>query len=482
MIPFGEYLPDQDAYNNPGSSYVNNVIPQAKDYAPLGQLSPVSDALTARAQGLISVKDSSAAAWSFAGDATKLYRLGASLTWTDVSQTSTTYSTPSTGFWQFAKFGQLVLATNNVDPIQKFNVESSSKFEDLGGSPPTCHHIAAVRDFVVLGEASADSTLLRWSAFNDAETWTVGTSQADTQTIQTGGHMQAIVGGEVGYVFMDSAIWRMTYEGPPTIFRFDEVEPSRGLFAPNAVQRVGRNIFYMSSEGFYVLDAFTGSSTPIGAEKVDRTVYGDLNQGFRERITTGVDFVKRLVFWSYPSTSSTNGTPDRLAIFNYATGKWSAADADVDLVGTTLSPGFSLESLNNVDDLDSLPYSLDSGAWNSTDWLFSAIGTDFKLSYFDGAPMEATLDTVEFTTGPKRSIITNVTPIADTSDAVVSVASRERKGDGSSFGSESSQQANGDCPLLSSGKFHKARLRIPADSFWTNAQGIDVESQPDGYF
>lgn len=480
MIPFGEYMPDQSTFENPGTAYVNNVVPRAKDYGPVSNLVAQSDAMTARCQGVISVRDNSGGSWAFAGTQTKLYRMGGALTWANVSQSATTYATPSTGYWEFAKFGNLVLATNSVDAIQKFNVNSSTVFADLGGSPPVAKHIAAVRDFVVLGDVSGDASLVRWSAFNNAESWTIGTSQADSQDTPTGGRIQRIIGGEIGYVFKEFAIYRMNYEGAPIIFRFDEVEPNRGLLAPGGIARVGKAIFYMSNEGFYMLDAVSGMSTPIGAEKVDRTVYGDMNQQFLDRISCAVDPVNRLVKWLYPSSQSNDGTPDSIITYNYATQRWAREDATADLICSVLSPGYTLEGLDSVDDLDSLQYSLDSNAWNSSSWVMSGFTSTFKLGYFSGSYKEATLDSAEFSMGMRRSIITNVMPIVDSSAATCAAASRERRADSSEYGTASSMRNSGNCPLLSSGRYHRIRTTIPAGEFWTVAQGLEVNMQADG--
>jgi hypothetical protein len=41
-------------------------------------------------------------------------------------------------------------------------------------------------------------------------------------------------------------------------------------------------------------------------------------------------------------------------------------------------------------------------------------------------------------------------------------------------------QANGDCPVLASGRFHRMQLDIPAGTTWTFATGLEIDAQPDG--
>ena len=87
LVPFGEFLPDQPEFNNPGSNEILNAVPLTdQSYGPALQLSSVTGALNARAQGAMFTRDASANVNGFAGDATRLYRYAAGSTaWTDIT-------------------------------------------------------------------------------------------------------------------------------------------------------------------------------------------------------------------------------------------------------------------------------------------------------------------------------------------------------------------------------------------------------------
>lgn len=87
LIPFGEYLPDQPAFQVQGSSNIINVVPKTKgSYGPAPEMSAVTGALGARCQGAAYTRDKSANVWGFAGDATKLYKnVAGSTDWVDIS-------------------------------------------------------------------------------------------------------------------------------------------------------------------------------------------------------------------------------------------------------------------------------------------------------------------------------------------------------------------------------------------------------------
>src|SRR6266568_7912909 len=91
FLPFGEWLPDQPDYDNPGSRTITNVVPTTKQsYGPMPSPSVYSSALTARCQGCYAFLDAAQAVHIFAGDATKLYQLtaGSAPAFSNISRSS----------------------------------------------------------------------------------------------------------------------------------------------------------------------------------------------------------------------------------------------------------------------------------------------------------------------------------------------------------------------------------------------------------
>jgi hypothetical protein len=133
------------------------------------------------------------------------------------------YAPGTEGFYRFTQFGNLAIAVNGIDAPQKFNLSSSTNWEALGGSPPIGTFITTVRDFVLMGKIGSTPQRIQWSPINNAEgTWgSVAATQADFQDLPDGGNVTGLVGGEYGVIFSETAIRRMTYEGPPTVFRLD---------------------------------------------------------------------------------------------------------------------------------------------------------------------------------------------------------------------------------------------------------------------
>src|SRR5690242_7366714 len=207
MVPWAEWRPDMPDLGQWAREALN-VIAAEESYRPFPSLDVATNALAARAQGAAWFRCPDGTQKTFAGDASKLYLLGASQTFNDVSQVSTTYNTSNDAFWRFEQFGSIAIATNGTDNIQKFDLGSlTGNWTDLGGSPPTAKYIGVVKDFVVLGNLSSDPQKIQWSGIDDAEEWASGsggtdiTVQADFQVLPDGGQIAGLIGGEFGLIF-----------------------------------------------------------------------------------------------------------------------------------------------------------------------------------------------------------------------------------------------------------------------------------------
>lgn len=319
-----------------------NVIPVTGGYSSFPAKSTASSAgLSARAQGAFSaiaptqIED-------FAGDATKLYRMTAATgAWTDVSKGGG-YDTAAADFWEFTQFGNKVIATNNAeavgsggDPPQVWTLGSSANFADLGGSPPHAKHIAVIRDFVVLGHTYDTTDLekqsrVRWSGFANEASWPTNVSerartQSDWQDLNTGhGAVTRIVGGQSGIVFQERAVSIMTYDGPPNIFRLDQVLGAEGTSSPLSVVEARGAVYYYGESGFYRIGR-DGSYNNISHGRVDALVEGAVDAGEETRFIIGAyDAVIDCIIWLYGGSSA--GATSNAMIYSITNDKWATLD------------------------------------------------------------------------------------------------------------------------------------------------------------
>lgn len=488
MIEFGEWLPDLPPLENPGATEAKNVIPHGASYKQFTGLSVYSSALGARCQGAASGRDNDGNVFLFSGDASKLYKIAAA-TWADVSKGGG-YSCAADSMWSFTQWGEQFLASQVGDVIQSFTMGTDTNFSNLSATAPQARFITVVRDFVVAGNTYdvSDGSVpfrVRWSAIGDPTDWTVSAAtQADFQDLNSAhGWITGIVGGEYGIIFQERAITRMTYVGSPTVFQFDEIEAGYGTNAPGSICKIGTMTAYLGEDGFYIFDGT--SSTPISHNKVSKTFYNDMDQSYMHRITSVVDPLNQVIFWAYPGSGNTEGTPNRVIMFNYAansTKRWAWAEIDTEMIARlAISAGYTLDSLDSVStSLDLLEFPLDSRVWIDNTVSLSAFNTDHKLCFFNGSPLDAVLETgeAEITKG-RRTRLSKIRPLVDGGSTITcQIGYRNVLTASVSWGSVIGPNSTGDVEVRNNSRYHRARVN--ASGGFTYAQGVEVVESSHG--
>lgn len=497
IIPFAEYLPDNPELGNPGTQVANNVIPApgGRGYIPFKKFAITTSGLTARCQGARGFRSSNATVFTFAGDATKLY-LRDGNTWNDVSGSA--YTCPSDGFWSFVNFGDLLIATNGSNAPQKYDVSSASVFSALGGSPPTAKYVTIVREQVVFANVTGYPQRVQWSGIDNAETWAVSqTTQADYQDLLGDhGDITGIIGGDVGYVFFERAIFRMDYVNVPGIFQFTRVEQARGCAAPASLVPQGRVVYYLAEDGFYAFDG--QQSIPIGANKIDRTFLDNLAADYAFRVIGGIDPEKKIVQWGYPGPSSSSGNPNSLMIYSWSTQRWSTASQNgLQWMFTDLVPNTTLEDLDNINNsLDNIPGSLDDRAYAGGNFVLAGFASQTSPTVvsnaygtFNGSPAPFELTTSEAQIFPgRRALVTKAWPIfhGQSVELDMRVSYRDRANDADQQTDRVSQNAVGFCPFRVDARYHSINA-VPTPVLaggnypeWEHAIGVEVEAVPTG--
>tara|TARA_B110000977_G_scaffold23812_1_gene28755 strand:- start:3017 stop:4483 length:1467 start_codon:yes stop_codon:yes gene_type:complete len=478
QVPFGEWLPDQPAYLNPGANEANNVYYAARSYKPFPSLVKFStNNIGANSKGAGSFRSTSNVSNNFASTQTNIYKLDqGSFTSVKGSLTGT-----ATDFFTFTQFGDYIIASNGVDAPLYYLMGTSTNFANLStiataGTPPVFRTSGVIRDFLVTGNQSANRNRVQWCGINDITTWTPGTKQADLQDLPgSGGQIVAITSGEYGYVFRQNEIVRMDYVGGATVFRFSVISPNRGAVYGKTVCQDNRRVFFYADDGFFEVSG--DQVKPIGAEKVNRFFDVDLNKAFSDRIVAAVDPFNQLAIWLYPSsqdTANTSGICDRVIVYNYVTEKWSIADASASTIFTQFLGAYTVEQMDLISgNLDNINISLDTAFWDGGQLSLGAINSSFESAIFSGDSGEVTLETSELELFPGlRSDITEVRPIVD-ANATVAITTREKLVDQPVTSSYSSMVSSGTVPVRQSGRYIRANVKIPAGTAWKDAQGVN---------
>lgn len=498
VLPVAEYKPDLPDVPGDGSNIISGVYPRTSlSYGAILGPQPVYNALNARCQGAVAFRDITGNVHAFAGDASNLYTIQTGA-WANISRSPASYSIDTSGQWQFVYFNNNVIATDYNDPLQSFNMGTGTAFADIPDAPRG-RYIAVVKNaFVLLGDTfdasnGAMPQRLQWCDAGNAMSWsTPGTTRAaqyqagSAVLFGAGGRIQGFASDLVNadaIVFQEFSVKRMMYVGPPDIFSLLPVENARGCAAPNSIVVSGGYAYYLGQDGFYAFDG--GQSVPIGFDKIDKTVLADLDLSYVDRVVGCADPVNRLIWWAYPGAGNSGGNPNRLLIYNFMLNRWSLAEQECETITKMLSIGYTLDELYTVlgYSLDTLPAPLDSSIWTGGRMQMGLFGTNHKLHFLTGLPLEAIVETQEMEPIPgRRVMVKNARPNIDGLNTVcnVRIGTRDRLQAAVSYGSPSIINALGLCPGRKSGRYVRAKFSMNSNTSWTNISGIELEIVPQG--
>lgn len=360
---------------------------------------------------------------------------------------------------------------------------------------PTAKYMAVVKGFLLVGNTNDATSGMQkqriwWPALNDPTNWpTPGTAAAAefqssfTDLFGDFGEITGIVGA-LGTadcaIFFERAIWRGIYAGPPVVFDFFPCETLRGTSAPNSIIKRGLLVDYLGEDGFYTFDGT--QSRPIGANKIDKTFYDDLDQNHLDRVYGAADPINRMSFWAYPGQGNSSGTPNRLLVYNWILDRFSIVDQPngVDMIFRSLTFGFTLDDMPGGT-LDQITFPLDSRAWVGGSVILSGFDANHKLGYFNGQTLSPTIETSEQSLfDPMLSHITDTRPLVDGGNPSVKVAVRNRLVDMPSYNDGNTMNEMGTCPQLANGRYVRAKSVLAAGDSWQHFQGVQVYASPNG--
>jgi len=475
-LTFGEWMPDQPGISG-ALTDAKNVVSQAIGYGPLPSAATFSAAAAENLTTLVAGKTPTNTTKLFAAGSTKIYDVSGIGALTDVSKSGGYTPNSNNDRFRFTQFGNVIIGTNNSDPMQAYTLGTSTAFADLAASAPVCKYLTVVRDFVVTAFTTESSTVyparVRWSGINAETSWgSSQVTQADYQDIPDGGQIVGIRGGEFGLVFLEKGISRMSYVGTPFIFQFDNISRGKGCIAAGSIAQTQGVSFFLSDDGFYMCDG--QQVLPIGAEKVDRWFFTNADESAFDSMSAAVDPVRKLIIWNFKTTFAQR----QLIIYNFKTQKWTYGNAGADYISDASTSATTLENLDSISaSIDALPVSLDSILYMGGKYFLGGTSGAYVVTY-NGAPATGQLITGDINAGG-RSVVTLARPQVDNGSATVSVASRTLLSQEPAFGTAVAADSENRVSLRSNGNYHRFKL-TPTGANWTTAVGMDIDLSGQG--
>jgi len=489
-IPFIDWQPDAADLGARGNTTITNAVPALTSFQPFPSLNILTTALTAVPRGGIEAFDKDEASHMYVGDETKLYELDEpNLTWTDVTRSSGgNYATASGEKWDFVQWKNKIIATNFSDNPQSITM-GGANFADLT-TAFKARTVAVVDDFVVFGNTydASDGNVpnrLRWSAQDDETDYTnSATTLSDQRDLPSGGPIRKIVGGEVGIVVCERAIYRMDFVGAPAIFRTDEIQPNIGTISGGSVTSLGDEVYLISDQGFMEISGGGTGKRPIGAGRVDQWFFDEYDPDYPEKVFSMPDPTNNRILWCFPGSGSTSGRPNKIIIYDRTFDKWALVEEEVEMILKSKGVAITLDELDSLgfSDLDLMSVSLDSNQFKVLASQIAAFNSDKKLGFFRGVNKSATLVTgeVELNEGHKTALKA-FSPLVDGGTVTARVGHRSRQSDEVTWTDSLTQSTSGRFTKRVNDKFHRIELTVTGNG-WTDAMGVDIprEDAPKG--
>lgn len=489
MIPFGDWLPDQPDYQNPGLIKAEGVYPSAGGYSPFFAASGQGATTTETVLGAEMYLSTASNPQVFGGSSTRLFTLRSG------TVTETTGYTAATR-WQFERFNDLVVAVSiENDPQYLTDVDTDDTWSTLPGTPPRAAQVGKVDDFLVFGDLvdNADGgsvtapNRVRWSAKNSPTTaWVTdrGELSGFRDLDPRYGRITAIVGGRYGLVFQERAIWRMVFVGAPIVFEFEPVSIDRGCVASDSAVTIGTDTFYLSQDGFSITNG--AGAQPIGNSRVNEWFAENVDETVLSFTHGAVNWPARSIVWAFQTPGASRYSYQ--LIYNFVLDRWSYAVEQLDYLVKFKVSGETLGSLVGTYPTlgDASAFTLGSQEWKARDLVFggfieSGSGSEFAL--FTGDTVAATFLTGDTQIEPGwRSEVSGVWPVLETTSGQVKtrVRTRSQQGGADTYTAATMKGADGFCPHKVDGWIHAAEVVVPATTVWNNAQGVIVRAKRTG--
>jgi len=180
------------------------------------------------------------------------------------------------------------------------------------------------------GGGNLDEMLIRWS---DQEDFTdfgpTSTNSAGDQRLEVGTKIVSMVNArEETIISTDSAIYGMTFVGPPFIFSFRLLATDCGAAGLNTMIAIDGNVFWMGKRNFFSYDGIV-KELP---SSVQYYVFDRMQKRYIDKVVVGHNKAFKEVTWWYVSNDNSAGTTnpenDSYVTYNYAENAWSVGTMD----------------------------------------------------------------------------------------------------------------------------------------------------------
>ena len=255
---------------------------------------------------------------------------------------------------------------------------------------------------------------------------------------------------------MTDSIYLIDFIGAPFWFSATRIEEGVSLVGTNAVAQIDKSThLILGKKDIYAVTP--GNIVPMGAG-LRRRVIDTIHPKNFHRITHYVDRSKKVVVWSWPSSSG-DGSPDKALVYNWEENRASEIDLAVHCVGNIKSPATVINDISAK--FNDVGLFFDDQSWlGGTDYNGVVTDADKKISYLVGAAVDGVIETGEIDFEDVYEI-QQLRPIIQKPQGTVTGVIKHRFRDNDAYSQTSNTMGtNGLIDLQATGRLQKIRLEI----------------------
>lgn len=462
------YRPDQGELI---SSTVNNVMMTRSGWAPDKLLTAIdgATAFPGTIRGHLSVVLPDGTFKVFGATSAEIYEMSATGTWG--AGLSASLACPDGEDTIMKQFGVFLIATNTVDGMMAYNMETPAGVNAISGAP-AARGVFPTDNLLVAYDCDGNNR--RWQTSNRGSytNWVTGTAIADD--IEDG---EALTGGwDLGHrralLCQRQAINLMVFgpSGGEAHVSVHRLADGVGAVHPRSIKGYNGQVMMVHETGFLMASAEGVKN--IGAEKVNRTFLedcADLTKVYIEVDPRNTRFRVRYKAAADASDVTYSGFID----YNWVLDEFIPGTQNTQAIFRVAVPGYTLEGLDAVNaSVDALTFSLDSAAYKGESPALGGLNGSALAGFFDGSNAAATLET-NTQMGPNSVLINSVTPVTDDSAVTVQVGVKDKRSGSLTWGTAASTEDSGRAPVRARGKLYRFRANHAAAATWDLNHGFD---------
>jgi len=227
--------------------------------------------------------------------------------------------------WSMLHWGDQILATNGVDPLQvSADPASAGIFADLDTTAvfTTAEIVAPVRDFVLALNLSIGGDVIGWADAGSLTGWaaTAGGESGQLQIRGLGSDIVAAAAlGDGLAIYGANRMHHASFVGSPNFIGERHLLDGIGAVSKHSVAAAGRLHYGFGPRGIWQTDGFQFKY--IDQPDIHDFIFNDLNTNQISKAVSWNDQALDTVFFSYPRAGSLDN--NRTIGFDYRTGIWS---------------------------------------------------------------------------------------------------------------------------------------------------------------